>query len=101
MSSPTLDWLRPALGQQSIDSDEELINRPELFSGTYMEHLRIAVIHEWLDEYAGSELVLSDILRIFPDADVFCIVDYMGQADRSFLHGRKVQTTFIQRLPFA
>lgn len=63
--------------------------------------LRVAVVHEWLDEFAGSELVLAQILRVFPQADLFCLVDYMAPADRAFLHGKKPQTTFFQHLPFA
>src|SRR6058998_647269 len=38
---------------------------------------------------------------MFPHADVFCTVDFMKEPDRAFLQGRKVQTTFIQHLPFA
>src|SRR5437870_7296250 len=62
--------------------------------------VRVAIIHEWLDEFAGSELVLSHILRIFPQADVFCLLDYMAESDRAFLEGKKIHTTFFQRLPF-
>jgi glycosyltransferase involved in cell wall biosynthesis len=62
---------------------------------------RVAIVHEWFDTYAGSERVVEQILAIFPDADIFGIVDFMAPSERGFLGGRPVKTSFIQRLPFA
>jgi glycosyltransferase involved in cell wall biosynthesis len=63
--------------------------------------LRIAIVHDWLDTYSGSERVLEQLLLCFPSADVFAVVDFLDRDDRDFLQGRKVQTSFVQRLPFA
>jgi glycosyltransferase involved in cell wall biosynthesis len=63
--------------------------------------LRVAIVHEWLDTYAGSERVLEQLLQCFPLADIFAVVDFMGEEERGFLLGRKVKTSFVQRLPFA
>jgi len=63
--------------------------------------MRVAIIHEWLQCYAGSERVLEQLLICFPDADLFAIVDFMPASDRGFLKGRPIRTTFIQRIPFA
>ena len=62
---------------------------------------RIAVVHEWLVTYAGSEQVLGEILAFFPDADLFAVVDFLSDEDRTKLSGKQAKTTFIQRLPFA
>jgi glycosyltransferase involved in cell wall biosynthesis len=62
---------------------------------------RIAIVHEWLETFAGSENVLEQLLLCFPNADIFAVVDFMKSEDRRFLQGRKVKTTFIQRLPWA
>ncbi|HET6307566.1 MAG TPA: glycosyltransferase [Rhodopila sp.] len=69
---------------------------PDRFGG-----LRVAIVHEWLDTYAGSERVLEQLLLCFPGADIFAVVDFMDAAERGFLQGRPVRTSFIQRLPFA
>ncbi|MGZ8413518.1 MAG: glycosyltransferase [Gemmatirosa sp.] len=63
--------------------------------------MRVAVVHEWLVTYAGSERVLEQILGIFPDADLFAVCDFVPPAERHFLGGRTVRTTFVQRLPLA
>jgi glycosyltransferase involved in cell wall biosynthesis len=62
---------------------------------------RVAVVHDWLVTYAGSERVLEQILRVFPDADLFAVVDFLPDADRAVLGGRRPSTTFVQRLPLA
>jgi glycosyltransferase involved in cell wall biosynthesis len=67
----------------------------------HVGRLRVAIVHEWLDTYAGSERVLEQLLLCFPSADIFAVVDFMEEAERGFLQGRRVQTSFVQRLPFA
>jgi glycosyltransferase involved in cell wall biosynthesis len=63
--------------------------------------MRIAAVHEWLVNYAGSERVLEQMLHCFPAADLFAVVDFLKQDERDFLLGKRAQTTFIQKLPFA
>jgi glycosyltransferase involved in cell wall biosynthesis len=62
---------------------------------------RIAVVHDWLVTHAGAEKVLGEILAAFPCADVFSLVDFVPLAQRSFLAGKSVRTSFIQHLPWA
>lgn len=63
--------------------------------------MKVAIVHEWLSSYAGSEKVVEQILRCYPDADVFAVCDFLKPEDRTFLNNKKVTTTFIQRLPWA
>lgn len=63
--------------------------------------MRTAIIHDWLTVYAGAEKTLEQILALYPDADIFTIVDFLPQKDRGFLAGHTITTTFIQNLPFA
>jgi glycosyltransferase involved in cell wall biosynthesis len=61
--------------------------------------MRVALVHEWLVTYGGSERVVEEILECFPEADVFSLIDFME--DRDFLKGKTVKTSFVQKLPFA
>ncbi|WP_144143473.1 glycosyltransferase family 4 protein [Paraburkholderia sp. BCC1884] len=61
--------------------------------------VRVAIVHDWLVTYAGAEKVLEQIVACFPDADLFSLVDFLD--DRSFLRGKPVTTSFIQKLPRA
>lgn len=63
--------------------------------------MKIAIVHEWLDTYAGSERVLEQMLAVWPEADLYALCDFLPDGERGFLGGRTPRTTFIQRLPFA
>lgn len=66
-----------------------------------IDRRRIAVVHEWLVNCAGSEKVLEQILLMYPQADLYSVVDFLPEGERGFLHGHKPRTSFIQRLPGA
>ncbi len=63
--------------------------------------MKVAIIHDWLVGYAGGEKVLEEILKIYPNADLFSLVDYMPDNQRDFIMNKKVNTSFIQKLPMA
>lgn len=63
--------------------------------------MRVAVVHDWLVVEGGAERVLREILALFPDADLFSVVDFVPEGNRGFLGGRTPRTTFAQKLPFA
>ncbi len=64
--------------------------------------MKIAIIHDWLVTNAGAEKVLKAILELYPDADIFSLVDFLDDKNRKeVLSGRYANTTFIQKLPFA
>jgi glycosyltransferase involved in cell wall biosynthesis len=64
-------------------------------------NIKVAVVHDWLVTYAGAERVLEQILKVYPQADLFALCDFLPDDQRGFIGGRKVHTTFIQSLPFA
>ena len=62
---------------------------------------RVALVHDWLVTYAGSERVVEQMLNVFPQADLFSLVDFLPADTRKFIQDKPVQTSFLQRLPFA
>lgn len=68
---------------------------------TDLTQLKVAIVHEWLVDYSGSERVVEQLLKCFPQSDLFAVVDFLEDKDRGFLGGRKAQTSFIQNLPRA
>jgi hypothetical protein len=63
--------------------------------------MRVALVHDWFTVYAGAERVVEQILRVFPQADVYALVDFLKGEERGFLQGKRVRVSFIQRLPGA
>jgi glycosyltransferase involved in cell wall biosynthesis len=62
---------------------------------------KIAVIHDWLVTYAGAERVLEQMLKVYPDADLYSMVDFLPEDQRSFILNKSVKTSFIQKWPKA
>lgn len=63
--------------------------------------MRVAIVCDWLITYAGAERVLEQLLQLFPEADLFSIVDFINKGEREFLLNKSTTTTFIQKLPKA
>lgn len=62
--------------------------------------LKIALVHDWFITFAGSERVIEQLLQVFPQADLFALLDFMPSSDRNFLQGKPVHTSFLQTFPF-
>jgi glycosyltransferase involved in cell wall biosynthesis len=62
--------------------------------------MRVAVVHDWLVDYGGAERVLEEILTLFPDADLFTLIDCPPADRRAFIENRKITTSFLQKFPF-
>src|ERR1700733_5772790 len=60
---------------------------------------RIAIVHDWLPLYGGAERVLEQIIHLFPNAELFSIIDKIPEGKRGFLQNKHVNTSVIQRLP--
>ena len=63
--------------------------------------MKVAVVCDWLLVYAGAERVLEQILKIYPKADVFCLVDFLEKDKRGFIQNKETHTSFIQKMPKA
>lgn len=75
---PALSWPEP---------------RARGFSGS------VAVVSDSMSAYGGAERVIEQILRIYPHADVFTVMDALPPGDRGFLGGRTIRTSFLNRVP--
>lgn len=63
--------------------------------------MKVALVHDWLETWGGGENVLVELLAVFPGADVFALVDFLGADDRARLHGARIRTTWMQSMPGA
>jgi glycosyltransferase involved in cell wall biosynthesis len=63
---------------------------------------KYALVHEWLTPHAsgGSELVVQEILTQF-SADLYALIDFESSNPNSYLYGRKIGTSFLQKMPGA
>jgi len=61
----------------------------------------IALVHDWLDAPGGGEAVLASLTRLFPDAPVFTLVDFLSSGERARFGAPSIHTSPLQRAPFA
>lgn len=66
---------------------------------THPSAAKIAIVHEWLVTMGGSELVLRELLRMYPRAEVFTLIDTMAAEQRQFLGVARTTTSFLNRIP--
>ena len=64
--------------------------------------MRVAIVHDWFINPGGSEKVTSELINVFPEADLFCLMDFLSPEDKvKFVHNKKTITSFFQGVPFA
>lgn len=61
---------------------------------------KIAIIHDWLVASGGAEKVLEAMLEVWPQADIYTIVYDQDGPCRDIVEGHKIETSFIQKLPW-
>ncbi|WP_421828614.1 glycosyltransferase family 4 protein [Larkinella sp.] len=62
---------------------------------------KVALVHEWLVTFAGSESVVEQILQLYPHSDLFTLVDFLPDSQRPLILNKTATTSFIQKLPWA
>lgn len=63
----------------------------------YFQNKRVAIVCDWIKDWWGAELVLSHLLEIFPQADIFTSVFW--QEKNPLFKWRKIVASNIQHIP--
>jgi glycosyltransferase involved in cell wall biosynthesis len=61
--------------------------------------MRVALVHDYLNQYGGAERVLEALCEIWPEAPIFTLI-YDKQRTGLAFEGRKIKTSFLQNVPF-
>lgn len=62
--------------------------------------MRIALVHDYLNQYGGAERVLECFMDMYPDAPVYTAIADLDKLPRRFKEA-DVRTSFIQDIPFS
>jgi glycosyltransferase involved in cell wall biosynthesis len=60
--------------------------------------MRVALVHDYLNQYGGAEKVLEAFLEIFPDAPIYTLL-YDKKIVNKFFLKNKIKTSFLQKIP--
>ncbi len=66
----------------------------------YAGEVKIALIHDYLNQRGGAERVLQVLCAMFPHAPIYTTV-YDEAATGGVFRGREIRTSFLQKIPFA
>ena len=61
--------------------------------------MNVAIIHDWFAWYSGAERVVEEILKIYPNADLYTTVDILTVEERRFLNEKIIHTSYLQLFP--
>jgi hypothetical protein len=61
--------------------------------------MKVAIVHDYLNQYGGAERVIEAFHEIFPDAPIFTSI-YLPEKLPSAFSTFDVRPSFMQRLPF-
>lgn len=64
-----------------------------------VQDVSVGIVADWLVTYAGAERVIKEFVDLYPESSLYSIVDFLSEDARKELHGKNVQTSFIQKLP--
>jgi glycosyltransferase involved in cell wall biosynthesis len=74
-------------------------NYPPPYACNRRRLVKIAIVHDWLTLTGGAERVLAELLDLFPDADFFTLVCFLGGEEKKHILGdRQVNTSFLQNM---
>lgn len=62
-----------------------------------LENKKTAIVCDWIKDWWWAEIVLEQLLEIFPNADIFTSVFF--QEKNPIFRWRKIKTSFIQKIP--
>lgn len=65
---------------------------------TTLKGVRLALVHDWLNQMGGAENVLEELVDLFPGAPVYTSMYDPARMPDAY-QGWEIRTTFMQRLP--
>ena len=61
--------------------------------------MKVALVHDYLNQYGGAEKVLEVFAEIFPNAPIYTLV-YDPNLVKNILPGKEIRASFLQKIPF-
>ena len=63
--------------------------------------MRVAIVHDWFPAFRGGERVVAEICRLYPDADIYTLFNFLPQAEQEKHFGTaRFHCSPANKLPF-
>lgn len=61
--------------------------------------LKIAIVHDWLPLIGGAERVLEQMTKVFPQADIYTLFDFLSDEDKKTFGTCTITASYLNKLP--
>lgn len=64
------------------------------------ENINVGIVADWLVTFAGAEKVIKELFVLYPNAELYSVIDFLSDKVRDdAFKSKHANTTFIQNLP--
>ncbi len=64
-----------------------------------MDNMKVAIVHDWLPLIAGAEKVLEQLVKVYPQADIYTLFDFLSDDEKRLFGGCKITSSYLNKLP--
>jgi glycosyltransferase involved in cell wall biosynthesis len=75
-----------------------MISSNPITTNKFRQDLKVALVHDFLNQYGGAERVLSALCEIFPEAPIYTLL-YDPQKMRGKFKDADIRLSFLQKFP--
>lgn len=48
-----------------------------------MRNFNVGIVADWFITYAGSEKVVAEFIKVFPDSELYSVVDFLSKENKN------------------
>src|SRR5687768_5821165 len=63
------------------------------------ERMKVAIVHDWLPLIGGAERVLEQLTKIYPQADIFTLFDFLTDEQKKIFGDCPITASYLNKLP--
>ena len=63
------------------------------------EPLKVAIVHDWLPLIAGAERVLEQMTKLYPQADIYTLFNFLSEEEEKLFGDCKITASYLNKLP--
>ena len=61
--------------------------------------LKVAIVHDWLPLIAGAERVLEQMTKLYPQADIYTLFNFLSEEEEKLFGDCKITASYLNKLP--
>lgn len=61
--------------------------------------LKVAIVHDWLPVIGGAEKVLQELTKVYPQADIYTLFNFLSEADQKTFGTCRIYQSYLAKLP--